>query len=194
MLCWFCNWISVWRLLIGVHRPIQNIKGSFLVKPVMPLIGNLLPHATFILALCISLQQAVITLQNLWLHQRSHCYKCRLVTIKFLIFPHSFSFFSFFLFGLFCFFPNTFKNSVIICGQALYTMVTLLKLWPSFQDGIEDGRVKNNHQARDNEGSRSLRPDSFAAAVNTPPRASAMYVKSSINGRTITSMSREVTV
>lgn len=63
-----------------------------------------------------------------------------------------------------------------------------------FQDGIEDGRVKNNHQARDNEGSRSLRPDSFAAAVNTPPRASAMYVKSSINGRTITSMSREVTV
>ena len=62
-----------------------------------------------------------------------------------------------------------------------------------FQDGIEDGRVKNNHQTRDHEGRSLQRPDSFASAVNTAPRASAMYVKSSINGRTITS-SREVTV
>lgn len=110
MLCWFCNWISVWRLLIGVHRPIQNIKSSFLVKPVIPLIGNLLPHATFILALCISLQQAVITLQNLWLHQRSHCYKCRLVTIKFLFLSHSFSFFSFFLIWFILFFSKHFQK------------------------------------------------------------------------------------
>ena len=38
-----------------------------------------------------------------------------------------------------------------------------------------------------------MRPDSFAAAVNTAPRVSATYVKSSRNGRTI-SGSREVTV
>lgn len=85
-------------------------KSSFLVKPVMPLIGNLLPHATFILALCINLQQAVITLQNLWLHQRSHCYKCRLVTIKFLFFSHSFSFFSFFLIWFILFFSKHFQK------------------------------------------------------------------------------------
>ena len=61
-----------------------------------------------------------------------------------------------------------------------------------FQDGIKDARDKNSHQTRDQDG-RSLRPESFAAAVNTPPRVSATYVKSSINGRTISS-SREVTV
>ncbi|KAL9981089.1 hypothetical protein ACROYT_G009748 [Oculina patagonica] len=62
----------------------------------------------------------------------------------------------------------------------------------SQQDGIKDGRDKNSHQTRDQDG-RSLRPESFAAAVNTAPRVSATYVKSSINGRTI-SGSREVTV
>ncbi|KAJ7333902.1 protein-cysteine S-acyltransferase [Desmophyllum pertusum] len=61
------------------------------------------------------------------------------------------------------------------------------------QDGIIDNRGDNNgHQTRDGDG-RSLRPESFAAAVNTAPRVSAMYVKSSKNGRTI-SGSREVTV
>ena len=135
MLCWFCNWILVWPLLIGVHRPIQNIKSSFLVKPVMPLIGNLLPHATFILALCISLQQAVITLQNLWWHQRSHCYKCQLVTIKFLIFPHSFSFFSFFLIWFTLFFSKLFQKfsyytwaSVIHNGNSSETLTFFFRM------------------------------------------------------------------
>lgn len=55
-----------------------------------------------------------------------------------------------------------------------------------FQDGIRDGRDRNNHQTRDQDG-RSV-------AINTaPPRVSATYVKSSMNGRTI-SGSREVTV
>lgn len=57
------------------------------------------------------------------------------------------------------------------------------------QDGIKD---RNNYETRNQDG-RSVRPDSFAAAVNTAPRVSATYVKSSINGRTITG-SREVTV
>lgn len=61
-----------------------------------------------------------------------------------------------------------------------------------YQDGIKDVRIKNSHQARNQDG-RSLQPESFAAAVNTGPRVSATYVKSSINGRTI-SGSREVTV
>jgi len=61
-----------------------------------------------------------------------------------------------------------------------------------FQDGIKNSSGKNSQQTREQDG-RSLRPDSFAAAVNTGPRVSATYVKSSRNGRTI-SGSREVTV
>ncbi|XP_020618572.1 palmitoyltransferase ZDHHC5-like [Orbicella faveolata] len=60
------------------------------------------------------------------------------------------------------------------------------------QDGIKNSSGKNSQQTREQDG-RSLRPDSFAAAVNTGPRVSATYVKSSRNGRTI-SGSREVTV
>lgn len=60
------------------------------------------------------------------------------------------------------------------------------------QDGIKNSSGKNSQQTRGQDG-RSLRPDSFAAAVNTAPRVSATYVKSSRNGRTI-SGSREVTV
>ena len=61
-----------------------------------------------------------------------------------------------------------------------------------FQDGIKNSSGKNSQQTREQDG-RLLRPDSFAAAVNTAPRVSATYVKSSRNGRTI-SGSREVTV
>lgn len=84
---------------------------------------------------------------------------------------------------------RTHESHVIIAEQEVKQF--FLKLF-HFQDGIKNSSGKNSQQTRGQDG-RSLRPDSFAAAVNTAPRVSATYVKSSRNGRTI-SGSREVTV
>ncbi|CAH3151494.1 unnamed protein product [Pocillopora meandrina] len=55
------------------------------------------------------------------------------------------------------------------------------------QDDSRDGRDRNSHQMRSQDGRSSV------PVTTAPPRVSATYVKSSVNGRTI-SGSREVTV
>lgn len=54
-------------------------------------------------------------------------------------------------------------------------------------DDSKDGRDRNSHQMRSQDGRSSV------PVTTAPPRVSATYVKSSVNGRTI-SGSREVTV